>query len=110
MKRGDVVIIKDGSYSQSIVAGKLIKESLNYGDEKGRKYRIIETGCVFPHDDAQDSSRKRDTFNNTVIQNIDSGKVVFLEERFLQLTTSIREVSMAEVCRQFGEEVKIRRG
>jgi len=112
MKKGDVVIIKDGSWTRSIVDGELIHESLNYGEEKGKKYKIIELGCKFSNTGNSGicELRCRPTFNNTVIQAIDSGKVVFIEERFLQLAPKpIREVTMVEVCQQFGEEVKIKK-
>lgn len=79
MKKGDVVIIIDGSWTRSVVDGKLKDEWLNYGDEKGKKYVVVEIGCSFPN---TGSNR---TFNNTVIQAVDSGKVVFIEERFLRL-------------------------
>lgn len=79
MKKGDVVIITDGSWTRSIVGGKLVEEFLNDGDEKGKQYIVIETGCSFP------KTGSLRTFNNTVIQAIDSDKVVFIEERFLEL-------------------------
>ena len=111
MNKGDIVTIHDGSYTRSVVAGKLISEFLNYGNLRGRRYVIIETGCIFPAELGQISSEyTASSFNNTVIQDILSHKVVFIEERFLSLVVeSIREVTMSEVCRQFGEEVKIKK-
>ena len=86
MKKGDVVTICDGSFTRSVVGGKLVGEYLNYGDEKGKKYTVIETGCSFPNTGSSGMSELHGipTFNNTVIQAIDSGKVVFIEERFLR--------------------------
>lgn len=114
MKKGDIVTIKDGSWTRSVVNGKLVSEFLNYGREKGKKYVIIETNCIFPNTGSGQFGCTPPTYNNTVIQAIDSGKVVFIEERFLRLAPKsirpIREVTMAEVCQQFGEEVKIKKG
>ena len=111
MKKGDVVVINDGSWSRVIRDNKL-----SYGatsdryradmdrDYVRKQYVIVETGCSFPN------TGSSSTFNNTVIQAIDSGKVVFIEERFLRLVKlPIREVTMTEVCAQFGEEVEIRK-
>jgi hypothetical protein len=94
MKKGDVVTIDDGSFTRSVVDGKLIKESLNYGNEKGKQYVIIETGCSFPNTGSRGFAGTSivTTFNNTVIQAIDSGKVVFIEERFLKLVPPTHEV------------------
>lgn len=83
MKKGDIVTVKDGSYSRSIVDGKSIHEGRALYDIQ---YTVIEIGCKFP---VVDSFQQRyeiiERFNNTVIQAIDSGKVVFIEERFLKL-------------------------
>lgn len=91
MKKGDVVVIDDGSWSRTIKDNKLVhgpggdKQTLS----KNRKqYVIIETGCSFPNTGNKGYSYPTlmpATFNNTVIQAIDSGKVVFIEERFLKL-------------------------
>jgi len=85
MKKGDIVTINDGSWTRSVVDGKLIKEHLNHGGEQGKKYTVIETGCSFPNTGGRGviGTDIHATFNNTVIQAIDSGKVVFIEERFL---------------------------
>lgn len=109
MKKGDVVTITDGSYTKSVVAGKLVGESLNYRDEKGKHYIVIETECSFPLE--LGFSRQPDDYrNDTVIQAVKSGKVVFIHRRFLcPAIKPIREVTMAEVCTQFGQEVKIRK-
>jgi len=106
MKKGDVVIVCDSSYSRVIKDNKLTcgPDDDRYTWENNRKkYVIIEIGCSFPNTGAPNS------FNNTVIRAIDSGEVVFIEKRFLCLATLIREVTMAEVCTQFGEDVKIKK-
>lgn len=114
MKKGDIVIIAGyGSYTKSVVGGKLIHEALAYGRNLGKQYIVIETNCKFPAEKFQaDRTYTPASFNNTVIQAIDSGKVVFIEERFLRLKykpVPVREVTMTEVCKQFGENVKIKK-
>ena len=113
MKKGDIVTIKDDSYTRSVINGELVHESLS--DEGGKRYIVAETGCKFPLTEEWQSSNFR---NNTVIQAFSSdnqvlsrGKVVFIHAGFLQVISfeSIREVTMAEVCAEFGQDVKIRK-
>lgn len=108
MKKGDLVVVKDYSYSRSIERGRL-SDDFHAAHPKCREnFVIVETNCVFPR-----TSRHIGTnHNNTVIQSVDSGLVVLIEERFLRLKDRpipIREVTMAEVCAQFGEDVKIKK-
>jgi len=112
MKNGDIVKVEDGSFSRSVINGELIHELLNYGSECGKEYVIIEIGCKLPVEKTRaDSTFTPVSFNNTVIQAIESGKVVFITECFLRLKYAkpkqIREVTMNEVCKQFGEDVKV---
>lgn len=87
MKKGNIVMIRDGSYTKSVVNGELVHEYLAYCDERNAQYKIVETGCSFPAEGNQARSILGipSTFNNTVIQAVGSGKVVFIEERFLEL-------------------------
>ena len=106
MKKGDKIVINDGSWSRTVRDNKLSggpggDRYTGIKDSDRKQYMIIETGCSFPN------TGSRNTFNNTVIQAVDSGKVVFIEERFLELVKSIREVTMTEVCAPFGEDVKV---
>ena len=90
MKKGNKVIVKDGSYSQSVVNGELVHEiGLSYN----KQYTVIETNCKFPTTDRY-QTMGHPTFNNTVIQAIDSGKVVFIEERFLELVSPTHKVML----------------
>ena len=84
MKKGDVVTIEDSSYTKSVIDGELVHEYLTM---QNKQYKVVETGCSFPAESNQawSFSCTPSTFNNTVIQAIDSGKVVFIEERFLKL-------------------------
>lgn len=121
MKKGDIVTIKDGSFTKSVENGKLIHEYLSDSLGAGRQYMVVETGCVFPNSGSRGYCWPvvtPPTVNNTVIQALSEGnnqplsrgKVVFVEERFLRLVVkSVREVTMAEVCDRFGEDVKIRK-
>lgn len=105
MKKGDKVTIRDQSYSQSIVNGKLI-HNVKAGDNK--QYVVIETGCRFPASDFQ--AHWPGTFNNTIIQGINSGKVIFIEERFLD-PVSLKHKIMIDVvsngCFKVGQYVDI---
>lgn len=95
MKQGDVVTVRDGSYSWSIINGKSIHEiGVWLPDEK---FTVIEAGCKFPVIDPwQNRYEPVLRFNNTVIQAIDSGKVVFIEERFLKLVPPKHKVMLVE--------------
>lgn len=78
MKKGDKVVIDDGSFSRTIRDNKLVHGPGGDRGDNRSQYIIIETGCSFPNTDSSNS------FNNTVIQAVDSGKVIFIEERFLR--------------------------
>lgn len=109
MKKGDIVTINDGSYTKSVVNGKLVHEHLCFGSNFGKQYKVIEIDCKFPSDERHQRNHGR--FNNTVIQDIDSGKIVFIEEMFLRLryrVPPVREVTLAEICERFGGPVVIR--
>lgn len=107
MKKGDVVTVSDGSYSRSVINGKLIHEA--GAGSCSEKFTVIETGCKFPTTDEY-QTMYQSTFNNTVIQAIDSGKVIFIEERFLKLVSPTHKVVIdcAYVnCITYGEIVEI---
>ena len=91
MKKGDKIIIRDSSYSKVVTAHGL--ES-GYGHDElhhiTEKYGIIiETGCKFPNPD--ENQGYYGTFNNTVVRT-NSGKIVFIEERFLDLIESTHKI------------------
>ena len=91
LKRGDVVTIGDNSFTRSIVNGKLIHENFSYD----KQYVVVEVDCAFPvHDQFQSAGIA--SFNNTVIQAVDSDKVVFIEERFLVLVPPKHKVLLVE--------------
>ena len=85
MKKGDIVTIKDSSYSQSIINEKTAHEILDdrYGGIS-KQYVVVEVNCMFP---TTVMHQPDSCYNNTVIQDIESGKVVFIMERFLQPAT-----------------------
>lgn len=93
MKKGDKVMIDDGSWSRSVIDGKSVHELLNFGSNRNEKYIVVETGYEFPNTGSQyGGSVGCGTFNNTVIQAINSGKVVFIEERFLRLVEPTHQI------------------
>lgn len=82
IKTGDKVNVNDGSYSIKITnKGISTSSGDKYNSGKPRKvYTVILSGCEFPP-----TGSRTKTFNNTVIQNDETGEVTFIEERFLQL-------------------------
>ncbi len=91
MKKGDVVVIDDGSYSRSIINGKSVHES-RLGD-KNEQFVVVEVDCKFPVvDDFQPRYESEPRFNNTVIQAVSSGKVISIEERFLELVLPVHKI------------------
>lgn len=108
MKKGDVVVIDDGSWSRQIKNNELIRGpgGDKYISCKRKQYVIIETGCSFPNTGSFIS-----IVNNTVIQAIDSGKVVFIEERFLRLVPPkhkiMVDVATHQGCFMYGNIVEI---
>ena len=106
MKKGDVVTVGDFSYSMIIEDGELRNSFHAFHPVAGKQFVVVDVGCVFP----RTSQHPGTNYNNTVLQAVGSTEVVFIEERFLRTTRKlIREVTMAEVCRQFGEDVKIKK-
>lgn len=97
LNKGDIVTITDGSYSRSIINGESIHEvGLN---AHNTQFKVVEVGCVFPIIDSfQPRYEPIATFNNTVIQAIDSGKVISIEERFLQLVPPKHKVMVDMDC------------
>lgn len=92
MKKGDVVVTDDGSFSRTIKGGKLVygpggDKYTGIKNSDRKQYVIVETGCSFPR-----TGNRNDRFNNTVIQAVDSGKIVFIEERFLELVLPTHKV------------------
>jgi hypothetical protein len=80
MKKGDLVVIDDLSYSRMVKDGKLVSPPTNFLRRHiNKKFIIVEIGCRFPK-----TSQWSDVdCNNTVIQAINTDEVVFIEERFL---------------------------
>ena len=83
MKKGDRVVISDGSWTMSIIGGKVVHEFLNHGGVQGKHYVVVETDCSFPLQDFHQPEQWR---NDTVIQD-DGGKVVFIHGGFLRAAT-----------------------
>lgn len=81
MKKGDVVIVRDSSYSK-VVTEHGLEDSYGGTRVRSRRCIIIELGCHFP--DLHQYQIKNNTYNNTVIRVIETGEVVFIEERFLK--------------------------
>ena len=83
MEKGDIVIIRDISYSRQVIQGQL--KRTKYSLKKGTKFIIVETNCEFPNPYCWQAQSKR--YNDTVIQAVDGEEIVFIEERFLEFDT-----------------------
>lgn len=83
MKKGDVVVAYDLSWAQAVKNGKLVSPSRDVHCRVGRGAPavIVETGCRFP---LTDCSQPDDEYNDTVIQVINTGEVIFTQLEFLQ--------------------------
>jgi hypothetical protein len=105
MKKGDIVTVRDSSYAKVIEGDELVCGYTSPHNVRDKQGVIIEVNCQFsnPHFYQMQVC----TRNDTVIKLFETNKIVFIEERFLKLVKSVREVTMIEVCAQFGEDVKI---
>ena len=100
MKKGDIVTINDSSYSLSVMnSGRLEHHA---AEVQEGYWIVVALQCVLP---AEHHMYCHEQYNNTIVQSQTSGKIVFVQQRFCR--TPIREVTMAEVCAQFGEDVEV---
>lgn len=83
MKKGDVVTVRDSSYSKVVTEHGLESSYDPPRNVRKKQCVIIELGCRFP--DSHHYQTQIHTCNDTVIRVIETGEVVFIEERFLQL-------------------------
>ena len=99
MRVGDKVIVRDGSWTRSIINGKLVHESL-LGTFRKRHYTVVETGCVFPLVNQAEmwEFQPKSCRNDTVIQD-DTGKVVLICSKFLDLVDPPHEWKHGDVFR-----------
>lgn len=101
MKKGDIVMIVDGSYSKVVTSRGLEN---GYGDGKVLDIRtkqgtIIETGCEFPNRHKYQVCGR--TFNNTIVV-LDSGEIVLIEERFLKLVLPEHKIMIGVTVTRLG--------
>lgn len=80
MKKGDVVTVRDSSYSKVITEHGLESSYGGVNSVRDEQGIVIELNCKFPDPERY---QEQCSFNNTVIKT-DSGKIVFIEERFLE--------------------------
>lgn len=107
MKKDDIVTILDFSWSKRITANK------RYTNDQRRKYVVVEAGCIFPLRSQHHfgSCQPQKYRSDTIVRAVDGdNEVILIHGSFLRPTAKpIREVTMAEVCVQFGQEVKIKK-
>lgn len=85
MKKGDVVMIGDTSYSR-VVGNRNLEEHNKH--LKYRKCVILELDCVFP----KTSPWGGGNYNDTIVQFCETGQIMFIEERFLKLVLPTHKV------------------
>ena len=82
MKKGDIVIIRDYSYAQTIVGGVLKHYNNSYA-YPATQYIVVEVECSFPLENRY-CPQPSGCRNNTVLQTIGSDEVVFIHNKFLK--------------------------
>ena len=105
MKKGDIVTIQDFSWSKRVTIEQTISDCT-------KRYVVVEVGCILPlHTEFGNQPYKYRS--DTIIRSVVGNEVILIHGAFLRsivpAVKSIREVTMAEVCAQFGEEVKIKK-
>jgi len=84
LKKGDLVWIKDLSYSRIVKNGKLRPphfEYAAYGQENNKQFIVVEINCKFPKTSVWLDDNE---YNDTVIQCVETNEVIFIQKRSLQ--------------------------
>lgn len=81
MKKGDIVIVRDSSYSK-VVTKHGLEDGYGGTRVRGRQCVIIELDCRFPN--PHQYQVKNNEYNNTVIRIIETDEIVFIDEQFLK--------------------------
>lgn len=107
MKKDDIVTIRDFSWSKRVTANKRCM------NDQQRKYVIVEVDCTFPLRGQRNigSDQPPEYRSDTIVRAIGGdNEIILIHGDFLRpVAKPIREVTMAEVCAQFDQEVKIKK-
>lgn len=92
MKKGDKVVVTDGSYSCEILPGQLeLRNSYGADLMRHNPWVVVATNCILPtRDYGYDNIAK----NDTIIAS--NGRIVFIQEKFLRY----------QICPMCGEVAK----
>lgn len=107
MKKGDIVTIKDSSFSFAIVDGFLKHHP---GEVQKEQQLIIAVNCNLPADQGYCGDRQR--HNDTIVRGQISGKITLVQQRFCHPITPKHKV-MIDIhqthsgCIMFGDIVEI---
>lgn len=82
IKIGDIVTCFDGSYSTCFCEKLNRYIYANAAHPKGRKYKVLAIDYDLPNYELQVYIQKQT--NDTIIQEISTGKVIFVQQRFLK--------------------------
>lgn len=81
MKKGDLVVVCDPSYSRMVKNGKLVRTHSFFLRHSNKQFVVVETNCCFPQTAPWPDA---DCRNDTVIQAVDTDEVIFIPSRFLR--------------------------
>ena len=94
-KKGDIVKIHDGSYSQTITEEGRIEDT--HGRQlTDRKFEVIATGCDLPGKTYTAMSNER---NNTILRALDNNQIIFIQSRMFTLA------HRCDCCPNCGKEI-----
>jgi hypothetical protein len=105
-KTGDIVAVCDGSYSLISRHGKMER---SFGSDLGRmNLAVVSTNQLLPANDENYKLFERDKkFNDIILKDVDTGDIVYIQERFLNLVKSA-EVKEDKPVFEVGEWVRVR--
>jgi hypothetical protein len=90
MKKGDIVLVVDGSYFLVIRGGK--PEPYTELQMHNRQFKVIEVNMKLPAANPFPEPK----FNDTIIQALDNNETVFIQERFLKPASLFSCMSMED--------------
>jgi len=87
MKTGDIVMLRDSSYSMSLVKG-VLKHIMRLILEN-RHYRVLSLSGAYPTDNSHVCGKVES--NNTMLIDVnDSNFILFTQEQFLNIVTPVQ--------------------
>jgi len=105
MKKGDIVVVNDSSYSFVIVNDCLEHHA---GEVQKERQIVIAVDCDLPADYNLHSESQR---NDVIVKGQTSGKITFIQQRFCRPVPPTHKIIIDVVinrnCSVYGEVIKI---